>query len=70
MGLFPGYQQDFFTSLNSKFYENRDIVNATSERFQLPLFRSYGPYPTDTDLIARYRQEQEKIKALSGKRRG
>jgi hypothetical protein len=60
----PSKQNDFLSSLYSRFYENLDLINATKNRFSLPYFRTYGLYPTDKQLFDQYKRDQKKIQDL------
>jgi hypothetical protein len=63
-GNIKGSIGSFLTSLTTQVYEERDIPRPTSQHFLLPIFVSFGLYPDDVALFARYKAEQKKIKAL------
>lgn len=55
----------FVKAMPSLTYENQDITyDANIHHFPLPIFGSYGMYPSDTALFKQYRQEYKKIKNL------
>ena len=59
-----GPERAFIKSLPRIFYEDQYIMYPTPQRFELPIFASYGLYPNDQKLIEQYKKEQKKIKAL------
>jgi hypothetical protein len=54
----------FVSSLPSKFYEETDIKYPDPQNFPLPIFKSFGLYSNDQQLVDQYKIEQKKIKAL------
>ncbi len=61
----PGKQGDFFASFSSNFYQEiGQIYGPTSEAFFLPVFRTYGLYPTDKELFEQYKMDRQKINNL------
>lgn len=55
---------EFLRALPCKAIGVQDIIDISSQHFEMPVFASYGLYPDDKEIIGRYTQGQKLIKKL------